>query len=31
MTLTLKDPATLDFVGQEGAGGLEYRGSLSRS
>jgi eukaryotic-like serine/threonine-protein kinase len=31
MTLTLKDPATLDFVGQEGAGGLEYRGNLSRS
>ncbi|MEV4378938.1 protein kinase [Streptosporangium sp. NPDC049644] len=31
MTLTLKDPATLDFVGQEGASGLEYRGSLSRS
>ncbi|WP_169806723.1 serine/threonine-protein kinase [Microtetraspora malaysiensis] len=31
MTLTLRDPATLDFVGQEGAGGLEYRGSLRRS
>ncbi|WP_169750066.1 serine/threonine protein kinase [Streptosporangium amethystogenes] len=31
MTLTLKDPATLDFVGQEGVSGLEYRGSLSRS
>ncbi|MFJ2031071.1 serine/threonine-protein kinase [Streptosporangium sp. NPDC087985] len=31
MTLTLRDPATLDFVGQEGAGALEYRGSLSRS
>ncbi|MEV4750998.1 serine/threonine protein kinase [Streptosporangium amethystogenes subsp. fukuiense] len=31
MTLTLKGPATLDFVGQEGIGGLEYRGSLSRS
>ncbi|WP_169808648.1 serine/threonine-protein kinase [Microtetraspora niveoalba] len=31
ITLTLKDPLTLDFVGQEGAGALEYRGSLSRS
>ncbi|MFI6457319.1 serine/threonine protein kinase [Streptosporangium amethystogenes] len=31
MTLTLKDRATLDFVGQEGVSGLEYRGSLSRS
>ncbi|MFF4775390.1 serine/threonine-protein kinase [Microtetraspora fusca] len=31
MTLTLKDSATLDFVGQEGAGALEYRGSLRRS
>ncbi|MFF3668491.1 serine/threonine-protein kinase [Microtetraspora malaysiensis] len=31
MTLTLRNPATLDFVGQEGAGGLEYRGSLRRS
>ncbi|MGV9325476.1 serine/threonine protein kinase [Streptosporangium sandarakinum] len=30
MTLTLKDPVTLDFVGQEGAGALEYRGSLGR-
>lgn len=31
MTLTLKDPSTVDFVGQEGAGSLEYRGSLRRS
>ena len=31
MTLTLKDPAALDLVGQEGAGSLEYRGSLHRS
>ncbi|WP_433351325.1 serine/threonine-protein kinase [Microtetraspora malaysiensis] len=31
MTLTLKDTATLDFVGQEGASGFEYRGSLRRS
>jgi hypothetical protein len=30
MTLTLKDPAALDLVGQEGAGSLEYRGSLHR-
>ncbi|MEU9836585.1 serine/threonine-protein kinase [Streptosporangium sp. NPDC048047] len=30
MTLTLKDPATLDFVGQEGGSGLEYRGILGR-
>ncbi|WP_433432405.1 serine/threonine-protein kinase [Nonomuraea sp. CA-141351] len=31
MTLTLKDPGTLDLVRQEGAGALEYRGSLRRS
>lgn len=31
MTLTLKDRATLDFVGQEGASALEYRGNLYRS
>jgi serine/threonine protein kinase len=31
MTLTLDDPGTLGFVGQEGASALEYRGSLRRS
>ncbi len=31
VTLTLKDPETLEYVGQEGASSLEYRGSLRRS
>ncbi|MDP4505950.1 serine/threonine-protein kinase [Nonomuraea turcica] len=31
MTLTLKGSGTLDLVRQEGAGALEYRGSLRRS
>ncbi|WP_181871079.1 serine/threonine-protein kinase [Sphaerisporangium album] len=30
VTLTLKDPGTLDYVGQEGLGGVEYHGSLRR-
>ncbi|MEU9884749.1 protein kinase [Sphaerisporangium sp. NPDC051011] len=28
VTLTLKDPGTLDYVGQEGMGDVEYHGSL---
>ncbi|MEU8269195.1 protein kinase [Sphaerisporangium sp. NPDC049002] len=31
VTLTLKDPGTLDYVGQEGASAVEYRGNLHRS
>ncbi|MEU8040795.1 protein kinase [Streptosporangium sp. NPDC049078] len=31
MTLTVRDPQTLDCVKQEGGGSLEYRGTLRRS